>query len=101
MSSRLLTFWFLLGSAQTQSVIDIGETAALSSGDGGNGNLLLAQRATLAQAATVESLSFYVITTAGGSPILGIYDATGPSGGPGVISTNSVIGSHRRRCHDE
>jgi len=35
------------------SVIDIGETAVLSSGDGGNGNLLLAQSATLAQAATI------------------------------------------------
>ncbi len=59
----------LLGSAQARSVITIGETPVLSSGDSQNGNRLLAQSATLPQAATVESLSFYV-TTAGGSLIM-------------------------------
>jgi len=80
----------LLGSAQAQSVITIGETPVLSADDSENGNLLLAQSATLAQAATIQSLSFY-ITVASGSLILGIYDATGPNGGPGVLiaSTNS------------
>jgi hypothetical protein len=77
-----------LGSAQAQSV-KIGETAVLSAADGQNGNLLLAQSAQLAQAATVESLSFYV-TVASGNLILGIYDATGPNGGPGALkATNS------------
>ncbi len=72
----------LLGSAhaQARSVIDIGETAALSSGDSQNGNLLLAQSATLTQAATVEGLPFYI--TAGRSLIVGNYDATGPNAGP-------------------
>ena len=79
----------LVGSAQAQSVT-IGQTSVLSSGDSGNGNLLLAQSATLAQAATVQSLSFYV-TAASGSLILGVYDATGPNGGPGALKaqTNS------------
>ena len=93
----------LLGSAQSQAQaqsVTIGETAVLSSGDNENGNQLQAQSATLAQAATIQSLSFYV-TAGGGSLILGIYDATGPNGGPGVISTNLVIGRHRGRCHDE
>jgi hypothetical protein len=48
----------LLGSAQAQSVITIGETSVLSAGDRDNGNLLLAQSAALAQAATIQSLSF-------------------------------------------
>jgi hypothetical protein len=73
----------LLGSAQAQAVT-IGETSVLSSGDSGNGNLLLAQSANLAQAATIQSLSFYV-TAASGSLILGICNATGPNGGPGAL----------------
>ena len=78
----------LLGSAQAQSVIVIGENAVLSAGDSENGNLLAAQSATLTQAATVESLSFYV-TAASGSLILGIYDATGPNGGPGALKAST------------
>ena len=76
----------LLGSAQAQTVT-IGETAVLSEGDT-NANLLAAQSATLATAATVESLSFYV-TAASGSLILGIYDATGPNGGPGALKAST------------
>jgi hypothetical protein len=63
--------------------ITIGETNILPTDDNGNGNLLLAQNATLSQVATIQSLSFYV-TVAGGNLRLGIYDATGPSGGPGA-----------------
>jgi hypothetical protein len=63
--------------------ITIGETNILPSDDNGNGNLLLAQNATLIQTATIRSLSFYV-TVAGGNLHLGIYDATGPGGGPGA-----------------
>ena len=65
------------------STITIGETNILSVNDGGNGNLLVAQPATLSQTATIQSLSFY-ITTASGNLRLGIYDATGPGGRPGA-----------------
>ena len=72
------------------STITIGETNILSANDSGNGNLLVSQNATLPQTATIQSLSFYV-TTAGGDLRLGIYDATGPGGGPGALKaqTNS------------
>jgi len=76
------------GSAQAQSV-QISETAVLSAGDGQNGNLLLAQSTSLAQSATTESLSFYV-TSASGNLILGIYDATGPNGGPGALIASTA-----------
>ena len=70
--------------------ITIGETSVLSTNDSGNRNLLLVQNATLSQTATIQSLSFYV-RTAAGNLRLGIYDATGPSGGPGhlIAQTNS------------
>jgi hypothetical protein len=63
--------------------ISIGETSILASPDSRNGNLLVAQQATLPQTATVESLSFY-ITNASGKLRLGIFDATGPNGDPGT-----------------
>lgn len=65
-----------------QSVV-IGESSILPSDDFGNANLVVAQPATLAQAATIQSVSFYV-TTAAGKLRLGLYDATGPNGGPGA-----------------
>ena len=70
--------------------ITIGDTNIESVNDGGNGNLLLAQQATLGQTATIQSLSFYVRTT-GGNLRLGIYDATGSGGSPGALkaTTNS------------
>ena len=43
----------------------------------------MAQQATLTQTATIQSLSFYV-TKASGKLRLGIFDATGPNGGPGT-----------------
>ena len=61
----------------------IGETNLLSFNDSGNGNLLLAQENTLPQQATLQSMSFY-ITTASGSLRMGVYDDTGPGGGPGA-----------------
>ena len=67
----------------TPTPITIGETNILTTDDSGNGNLLIAQDASLAQTATIQSLSFYV-TVAGGNLRLGIYDAAGPSGGPGA-----------------
>src|SRR5215831_9773974 len=68
--------------ALSTSTITIGETNILSAADGGNGNYLLAQNTTLSQTASIQSLSFYV-TQASGNLILGIYDASGPNGGPG------------------
>jgi hypothetical protein len=65
------------------STFTFGESTILTTGDGGNGNLLVAQQAPLAQAGTLQSLSFYV-TTASGKLRLGVYDATGPGGGPGA-----------------
>ena len=57
--------------------------------DSNNGNKLVAQRATLSQTATIQSLSFYVIT-ASGNLRLGIYDATGPGGRPGAKKAETV-----------
>lgn len=65
------------------STITIGETAVMPNADGSNANLLSAQSATLNETATMVSLSFYV-TTAAGNLRLGVYDATGPNGGPGA-----------------
>ena len=62
--------------------ITIGETTVFSGDDSGNGNLLLVQDVVLAQPGTLRSLSFYA-TQASGSLRLGVYDSTGPGGGPG------------------
>jgi hypothetical protein len=64
--------------------ITFGETAILATDDGGNGNLLVSQNVSLAQSCQLQSLSFYVATAAGNLR-LGVYDATGPSGGPGAL----------------
>ena len=58
--------------------------------DNGNGNLLIAQLTSLPQTATLQSLSFYVDSPAG-QLRLGVYDASGPNGGPGQkkAETNS------------
>jgi len=66
----------------TPGVIAIGETAVLSTADDGNGNLLVAQQATLPVTSVLQSMSFYV-TNAAGRLRLGVYDASGPGGGPG------------------
>jgi hypothetical protein len=73
---------------ETTSTITIGDTNVESTGDSGNGNLLIAQEATLSEPATIESLSFYV-TKASGNLILGLYDATGPNGGPGALKATT------------
>jgi glucose/arabinose dehydrogenase/PKD repeat protein len=72
--------------------LTLGETTVFGSTDSGNGDLLLVQDATLSQAATIQSLSFHVLTAAG-SLRLGIYDATGPGGGPGALKaqTNAFV----------
>jgi hypothetical protein len=94
MSVRFVRRWLVaasyvlvfLGSAQAQ-LITIGSTNAWPA-DSKNGNVLSAQIAKLTEAATVESLSFYV-TAASGNLILGIYDPTGPSGGPGALKAST------------
>src|SRR5215472_6572575 len=80
----LLTLLYLASAAQAQTTITIGETAVLSMADSGNANFLLTQNAGLSQPATIQSLCFYV-RTAGGQLGLGIYDASGPNGGPGRL----------------
>src|SRR5262249_19960430 len=65
------------------ATITIGETAITPTSDSGNANLLLAQQASLSQTAIIQSMAFYV-TAAAGKLRLGIYDATGPGGGPGT-----------------
>ena len=62
--------------------VTMGESSILSVNDSGNGNLLVSQKATLAQTGILRRLSFYV-TTAAGNLRLGVYTPNGPSGGPG------------------
>src|ERR1019366_7120857 len=86
-----------IASADVSTVgtsINIGEITILSVDDYGNANLLCSQSTTLSQTATIQSLSFYV-STAAGNLRLGIYDATGPGGGPGakVAETNAIVPS--------
>ena len=71
--------------------ITIGEKNILTGDDNGNGNLMVAMQTTLPQSAAIKSLSFYV-AQASGKLRLGIYDATGPSGGPGAkkAETNEI-----------
>ena len=90
-ASNLATSGDFTFTTSSSGTIQIGETTILTTPDSGNGDLLLAQPASLGQTATIQSLSFYV-TTAAGNLRLGIYDATGPSGGPGAkkAETNSM-----------
>jgi hypothetical protein len=67
----------VLASPAAAQTITLGETALLGFLDSGNGNLLAAQGPyPLAQAATIQSLSFYVVNP--GLVRLGIYDS-GPN----------------------
>jgi len=70
-------------NAETRAPLTCGEPSVLSSSDSGNAGFLIASSASLSQAATIQSLSFY--TKAGAGKIrLGLYDATGPRAGPGA-----------------
>ena len=55
--------------------------------DYGNGNILIVQQADLSQAATIQSLSFYV-TSASGQLRLGIYDDS--NGNPGTLRAETA-----------
>ena len=80
--------WGLQGLSAAPASISIGVTQILAGPDSGNANLLLAQKATLSQAATIQSLSFYVAQAAG-TLRLGIYGTSGTSPGALLASTNS------------
>jgi len=67
--------------------ITIGDTTVESADDNGNGNLLLAQKATLSQTATIQSLSFYV-NALGGNLRLGLYSDNAGAPGALIASTN-------------
>ncbi len=82
-STRFLFLMLFVTGYTVAQTVNIGETTILSSDDNGNANLLLAQNITLPEIAMIQSLSFYV-TTAAGNLRMGIYDASGPGGGPGV-----------------
>ncbi|HEY9228752.1 MAG TPA: hypothetical protein VIP11_19020, partial [Gemmatimonadaceae bacterium] len=79
-------------SSSPPTTVSFGETAVLPVDDSENGNLLLAQPTSLTRTLTIRSLSFYVATPAG-KLRLGIYDATGPAGGPGAkrAETNEIV----------
>ena len=77
-----------LGLAQAQSVNN-GVTTVLSTTDSQNANVLSVQMIQLKTVQTLQSLSFYVTTT-GGNLILGVYDATGPKGGPGALKASTA-----------
>jgi hypothetical protein len=88
MSLRTAVLAAWLGSAVSfgaaAQTVTMGETAVLTTADSGNGGRLAAQEATLTASATLHSVSFYV-TAAAGQLVLGVYTATGPSGGPGTL----------------
>jgi hypothetical protein len=69
--------------------VQIGDPVVEGADDSGNAGLLLAQKATLGQTATLESLSFYV-TQAAGKLRIALYDASGPGGGPGVLKSQTA-----------
>lgn len=79
----------ILTATAGASSLNIGESTVLPTFDSGNGDLLVAQSASLAQDATIQSLSFYVVTAAGNLR-LGIYDDSGPSGGPGALKAQTA-----------
>lgn len=82
-TAAVLILLVLADIASAQAPITIGETKILSSLDSGNRDLLVAQQTVLTVPATLKSVSFYV-TRASGRLALGVYDASGPGGGPGT-----------------
>jgi hypothetical protein len=68
----------------TSSQITMGEMSVLTSTDSNNANYLCVQSATLSKTATLQSVTVYV-AAASGTLRLGVYDATGPGGGPGAL----------------
>jgi hypothetical protein len=82
-----LQFWLFVGCST-----DNGEGSSASSEDlrsPAQVTVLVGQQASLGQAATMQSMSFNVVT-ATGSLRLGIYDATGAGGSPGVLKAQTA-----------
>jgi hypothetical protein len=79
---RFLAFAAACTMGWAAQALTMGEANKLAGRDSGNANLLIAQKASLSQNATLQSLSFYVNQGAG-KLRLGVYDASGPNGGPG------------------
>jgi hypothetical protein len=77
-------------SGGTPTTFNFGVSTVLPGTDNGNGNSLLGQKETLTVAATLNSLSFNVIAPAG-QLYLGVYDATGPNGGPGSLKATTAV----------
>ena len=77
-----------LGVVRAASNIVVGESNVLSVDDSGNGNLLVAQKVTLSQAATLQSLSFYV-SVASGRLQLGLYNSVG--GNPQTLLASTPV----------
>jgi hypothetical protein len=93
MKLGILALWLAFTSSFAMATtFTAGETKKLSVNDSGNGNLLCAQSAQLAQAGVLQSLSFYV-RSASGKLRMGVYDNSGPNGGPGkkVAETNEIV----------
>ncbi len=86
--AQTATNTFTATATNTQSpIFNIGETNILATPYSGIGNLLIAQQVTLSQAATVQSLSYYV-STAGGQLRLGIYTNSGSA--PGALMAQTA-----------
>jgi hypothetical protein len=62
--------------------VNIGVTDLLPNVDNGNAGLILAQQATLAQPAALQSISFYIVQNIGTIRI-GLYDSNAAGGNPG------------------
>lgn len=74
----------------TSQTFNVGETTILTTADTGNGNQVDAMPITLTIPATLVSVSVYVATAAG-QLYLGLYDATGPGGGPGNLKATTAV----------
>lgn len=76
-SLNLVALFFLVSFVPTGSAqsVNMGVTGLLPNIDSGNAGLLLAQQATLSHAATLQSISLYIVT-ANGTLRLGLYDST-------------------------
>ena len=89
MKSTIFLFVLYLFTGSGAQAETMGQTAIQATADSGNGNLLCAQQATLSLAGTLTSMSFYV-SKIGGNLKLAVYDATGPSGGPGNLKASTA-----------
>ena len=87
------TSWINAGFIASPDTIaaaaQFGDTNVEATADNSDKNTLWSQQATLSVAGVVQSMSVYV-STAAGHLILGIYDATGPSGGPGALQATTA-----------